>query len=537
MSAQPESIELTSRRGASGGGSRVALSWKLRIDGFDMAVLALFVVVSMWVLGMDLWRVVAEGRVWTGTDGLFLSDQMQYLAWIRSAAQHGLISDLFVLHDTPSDYLQPLVVLSALLTRLGVAVWLTLLLWKPAAVLGMFFAARAFVRSNLATRDARRAALLIALFGGWVTVIGDLWLGFWSWGYSFSLIGIAAAVAAIPAYAAVREGHARLWLPAVLGALAGWLHPWQGETLVLIVIGAEAALWATGDRRPPELRCLLLPAVTIAATVLPMLYYVVLAHADAQWGMARMAGKHAYGLTRLMLALAPLLLASALAYRRWPRGFVPIATRLWLPVAFVVFVVSESGISATPLHAFAGITVPLGVLSVEGVLSVAGRPLRRRPIVAAVLVAVAIIPATVAQLRVALLYAKPTLADANFIARDERRALDYLADDPEPGGVLSRNYLSLITPALTGRHSYLGSCQWSEPACGARQQVIFQIFEGSGIPDQVLRSDVLATHARFVLNSTCWLPGKDLDGILAPIASEVRRFGCATLYVLRDPQS
>jgi hypothetical protein len=253
--------------------------------------------------------------------------------------------------------------------------------------------------------------------------------------------------------------------------------------------------------------------------------------------MARMAGKHALSLSTLVPALAPLLIVSALAYSRWPRRFVPVATRLWLPLTFVVFLTSASGFSATPLHAFAGITIPVGILSVEGAIIVAGPMLRRRPLIGVLMVATATIPATMAQLRVALIYAKPTAANANFIARDDRRALDYLADDPEPGGVLSRTYLSLITPALTGRHSYLGSCYWSEPSCPWRQQLIFNLFEGNGIPDRDLRSDILATHAKFVLQSTCALPGKDLDYLLAPIAREIHRFGCATLYVLRYPQA
>jgi hypothetical protein len=44
---------------------------------------------------------------------------------------------------------------------------------------------------------------------------------------------------------------------------------------------------------------------------------------------------------------------------------------------------------------------------------------------------------------------------------------------------------------------------------------------------------VLETGARFVLNSTCTLPGKNLDPILAPITSATRHFGCATVYAIR----
>src|SRR5256885_9591699 len=113
--------------------------WKL--DWFELAVLVAFAAVSLWVLGLNLWQVVAHGRVWTGTDGLYLVDQQQYLAWISSASHHGLIANLFVLRPTPADYFQPAIAVSAAVTKLGVVPWLALLLWKPVAVAMFFFAA------------------------------------------------------------------------------------------------------------------------------------------------------------------------------------------------------------------------------------------------------------------------------------------------------------------------------------------------------------------------------------------------------------
>src|SRR5215469_3038312 len=72
----------------------------LRIDRFDLTVLAVFGLVSLWVLGLDLFQVVVNHRVWTGTDGVYIVDQMQYLAWIRDAANHVLASNLYVLRPT-----------------------------------------------------------------------------------------------------------------------------------------------------------------------------------------------------------------------------------------------------------------------------------------------------------------------------------------------------------------------------------------------------------------------------------------------------
>src|ERR1700681_2257357 len=73
------------------------------IDKFDLGVLGVFACLSLWILALDLWQVVAYGRVWTGTDGIYLVDQMQYLAWIKDAASHVLASNLFVLQPTPVD--------------------------------------------------------------------------------------------------------------------------------------------------------------------------------------------------------------------------------------------------------------------------------------------------------------------------------------------------------------------------------------------------------------------------------------------------
>jgi hypothetical protein len=69
-----------------------------RLDRFELSVLIVFAAVSVWVLAIDLGRVVFDGATWTGTDGVYIVDQMQYLAWIKDASHHFLVSNLFVLH-------------------------------------------------------------------------------------------------------------------------------------------------------------------------------------------------------------------------------------------------------------------------------------------------------------------------------------------------------------------------------------------------------------------------------------------------------
>src|SRR5947209_10517333 len=74
------------------------------IDGFELAVLSVFAVLSLWVIAVDLWQVIVHHGVWTGTDGVYIVDQMQYLSWIKSASQHVLTSNLFVVQPTAADY-------------------------------------------------------------------------------------------------------------------------------------------------------------------------------------------------------------------------------------------------------------------------------------------------------------------------------------------------------------------------------------------------------------------------------------------------
>jgi hypothetical protein len=506
-------------------------------DWFEFGVLGLFGLLSLWVLGLDVWRVVVDGQVWTGTDGVYITDQMQYLAWIRDAAHHGLAANLFVLRPTASDYFQPAVEISAALTALGMAPWLALLIWKPVAVVCLWAAFRSYVHRSLGRLGARRTALVLALFfgsfvpwyGSW-TVIGDLMPGFLSWGYEFGVLAMALMVLALLAYARARErSHARV-LPGVLGALASLLHPWQGELLVAIVVGAELLIWRSEER--PLRERLRLPALTIVLVGLALLYYAILGRLDESWRLARVASKHAFPLWVVLVAMAPLIVPALVAWRPRRLTFMAAMTRVWPLSALAIWVLSASAVSATPLHAFQGLTLPLAVLAVEGASRLR---LQRLPAPRAWLVAAGIlltVPATVELLRVAKFLAAPTPNNPNFISRDERRALRYLAHDRQSGGVLTRMYLGTVVPALTGRRVFVGDCLWSEPNCYTRINVAQEFFQGSMTPAQA-RAFVRATGARFLLTD-CQQPSEP-GRALGSLLISVRRFGCAAVYELDAP--
>ncbi len=508
-----------------------------RLDRYEALLLALFAAISVWVLGLDLWQVVANGRVWTGTDGFFIVDQLQYLAWINAASHHILASNLFVLRPTPADYFQPAVAVSGLVSRLGVAPWLSLLMWKPVAVVSMFFGTRAYVYSNLTWRSERRVALTLALFFGSFSivygsfgVVGDLFPGFLSWGYPFGLMAMAAMMYALLRYDRDRRAGTVSWVPPTLGALASLLHPWQGELMVTIVVVAELLRWR--DWRGMVPARLPLPLVTLLGTGLPLIYYLVLGHVDLSWGLARQASKHTFSFWSLLLAAAPLGIVAVLGYRGPAKTFMTTITRSWPLAALVVYSLSATSVSATPLHAFEGITVPLAVLAVAGVRQARWSRVPRHRVIIGVAVALATIPATAYELAIADSYMGPSTGNANFITRDERQALDFLARDRDPGGVLTRFYLGAVIPGRTGRRTFVGNCLWSEPQCAPRAEIAQSLFDGTLSP-AAARAFVQQTGARFIV--TDCQARTDLRPALAPLIVSVFRFGCASVIELDAP--
>ena len=524
---------------ADGGGDRpapdlppVRIARRRRgLDRFEWSVLLAFAAVSMFVLGADLWQVVVDGRVWTGTDGVYIVDQMQYLAWIKDASHHILASNLFVLRSTPTDYFQPAVVISGGLTALGVAPWLSLLLWKPVAVVAFFFGVWAFVRRGLTGLWPRRAALVLALFFGsftnvygHVSVLGDLFPGFLTWGYVFGVMALAAMVWALVTYGDARVSDRRLWLPGLLGGLASLLHPWNGELLIAMVLGAEAVMLVGRRYGRDQVK---LTILTLVGTGVPLLYYAVLGKADISWKLAQVASKHAFSFWSITIAIAPLLIPALIAYRRRPETFLEAATRTWPVAAFAIFVLSGTSLGATPLHSFQGITIPLSVLAVEGLQMIGWRRLRHPVLIGAAAVALFTIPATAEELHIAKGLAAPTPNNANFITHDERTALNYLAHDKDPGSVLTRSYLGAAVPGRTGRHTYVGDCLWSEPNCYGMTDNAQWLFQGTPTP-AAAQSFVLGSGARFLL-ADCQTTA-DLRKLLGPIIRSAHGFGCAAVY-------
>jgi hypothetical protein len=519
-------------------------------------VLAVLAALSMWVVATDLIEAARHHLVWTHTDGFFSGDQLQYLSWIQSSSHSVLIANLFVLRPTPADYFQPAIIISGLLTRLGMAPWLALMLWKPVAVLGIFAAVRAAAHRMFTQRFDRRVALVLGLLFaslsavyGSLGVVGDemtMWL---SWGYPFALMAVALIVFGLLAYDRARTAGRWAWTPGLLGALAGSLHPWQGELMILVVAGAELArapetvrelrdAAAAGESitraaarwlRDPRVA---LALGTIVLTAIPLIYYVALGRLDTDWGMARQNSKHAFSFTAIAIGVAPLAVFAALAYRGRSAGFLELLMRAWVPAALVIYVLSATALSATPLHAFNGISIPLAMLAVIGVRRTGLTRIPRGKVVTVVAVLLGVVPGNVYTMAYAHNYTSPTVGNADYINPSESRALNYLSTSPVPGGVLSRFYLGEGLPGLTGRHDFTGDCLWSEPRCLDRASAADSLFAGRMSP-AAARRFVGQSGARFLL-AGCQ-PHVDLRRWLGSLIVDTRRFGCATVYQLVAP--
>jgi hypothetical protein len=486
--------------------------------------LAAFAALSVWLLALDVIQLGSHGGVWVGTDGVFLEDQTMYLAWIQDASHHLLISNLFVLGGTPHDFLQPAIAISAGLVKLGVKPWVALLVWQPVAVVAVFWAVRALISRLFAARVSRRAALVVALFGGSIAtyIFPDLWLPYWSWGYPFALIGLACAIGALLAYP-----DGRLWMAGLLAGLASWLHPWMGELLLLILLGAEGITWASGGPRPRFGRL----AVVLAGTALPLVYYAALGHFDHSWHLGERANLGGFPLATLGFMLAPLAVPALLAYRLRPKSFLDAAIRVWPPAAFLIFLLAEHHLGNSPLHVFLGISVPLAALAVQGIGALP-RPSGISPRSVAVVASLAVLAVTVPVIISSMKDSKRDNGSSvqhALITHGEWRALGYLARDPRPGGVLAPWPTGVVVPGETGRHTYVGNMYWSLPDAHRRSRLAAELLGGRMRPERA-RAFVRATGARFLLADCGQRHRRYVTRELRPLIRAALRFGCATLY-------
>ena len=495
-----------------------------RLSPGEALLLALLAAWSLIPLGSSVGQLIADGDVLGGTDGLGVVDHFQYLAWIREAGEHALVSNRYDLVSDDPVYLQPMWLVSGLLWAAGMPIQAGLLIWKPVCVVVLFAGCAAYVRRMVEGRGARQAALALALFylppttallGR--TALGDDTADFlgnlfavelspatYLWGY----VQTAVAVGLMPLFLLALERR-RTWLAAASGLLVAWVHPWQGMVLLGIVAGA--ALW---DRRRETLARLALPA---AATLAPLVYFLVLARIDEAWGEGSELGGVSHQWGWMLLALAPLAAFAVAGVLERGRE-LDLQERmliLWPLVTLAVYAALDRTFF---YNALSGITIPLAVLAVRG-----GRRMPAALAVAAV--AIATVPG-LTHIAWSLREGVGAEGSPRYLEPGEADALEFVDDSPRPGGVLTRLYLGQAVPGLSGRRTYVGHPSWT-PHFGSRVDETELLFSGA-MPPARARALVARTGVAFVIQDC--VERRDLGATLGPLVRRTHRFGCATVY-------
>lgn len=500
-----------------------------------LAVLALWSLLPLAIVLLDL----PEGR-FTGSDGIQIGDHLQYMAWIRDAGEHVLFSNRFDVVQDPHLFLHPMWVVSGLAWQLGASVQLAFLLWKPVGVLVLFWGFAAYVRRMLGpSGGARAAGLALALFFfapvAWVTDwtgVGSADLGFGSLVIALELFpaglvwGVIPTAISLGTMALFLLGIERLLEPerrapgrsgrwyagwcAVAGALTSWLHPWQG--LILLAIVGGLVVWARGGRSVLRL------AVPVAATTVPLGYYWLLSNTDSAWATVSQPNGMPHVGAWLFLALGTALALAAPGISRRVEGVQERALLLWPVASLAVYFALQSSFF---YHAFAGLTLPLAVLTVRG-----AQRLRLSRALGAFGVALLTVPGMA--LAVALFVRG---SDERVLEPGEAAALDYLERSDRPGAVLAPVRLGRTVPAFTGRNTWVGHPTWT-PSNPLREQQADDLFSGRLEP--AAAAELVSSAGVSFLVADCEHPG-DLRPALGPALTSVRRFGCATVYVLDEP--
>jgi hypothetical protein len=483
----------------------------------------------------------ADGLI--GADGVLGADQLQYLAWARSISLHGLASDLFTLGASGHVYLEPASGIAGGLAAAGAGLTTGYLVVKALAVLVLAGGAAAWCARLLGGRGrvaaAPLAAVALALFTvtpatalvNWlqlgsarfrfdVYLAGDELLAATKlWGYVPAALAIGLMCGALLGLErALGDGdHRALALAAAAALLCAWLHPWQGITLGLIVVGLGAM-----RRRRAEAPALLVVGLAVAVG---LAYYGLLEHGDAAW---RLAARNEQGprlpAPVLLACLGPLV-ALALAGVRRPRAGDPPAEQallLWVPAALATYWLN--GAFAT--HALEGLTLPLAVLLVR-----AASRVRLPAMLAGVCVLLLTVPGLAYDARKFVRTSRSGLVQY-ALPRSDRAALRWVGADAPAGGVLAPTPFAAVIPAQTGRAVWVGHGDWS-PDYPARARDAARLF-GGRMGDAAARAFVRSTGARLLVADCDHVAGAGaLRRALGPLIVRVRRFGCARVDVLR----
>ena len=540
---------------------------RLPLTGAEWVLVAVFAAASFALFGIDAVDAATHNRVYLGAATAAAQDSMQYLAWATDAAHHGLIANRYGFNNGGHVFFHPIWLVTGLLhVDAGVSYPLLLGLWQAAALVLLVIVLRRYARFVLGDDGRARAiSLLLALFlvspfflfvvnlhsdvsGQWtLRLTGESYAVQWISGYfpiAFTVTAMIGYLIALERLMATldrptprpRRGqrglssrrfraHGAVFAAAAFGATAAFLHPWQGIELAIVTVGG--AIWGRLlSRRNVRL---LLP---LAAIVVPLLYYFILPKADAGWATSTRVGPHAPTIPLLgwLTTFGPLLLASIPGWRTPARSDRQRLLRLWPIAVLITFLAGPTG----KFHAFAGVSIPLALLAVQGWRRVLQERRRgaRNPRVLRLLVTAGVVvlvfgavPATT-WLLITRRHEIRALAELD---RTDADALDYIASQPR-GGVLTTSKIGVWAPALTGDSTYVGHVVWSR-RWSQRRRYVSRLFD---LPGRQRLGTAAALEligrppVRYVLEP-CGAR-KKLWPLLEPRGYSRHAFGCDTVY-------
>ena len=491
-------------------------------DWFEWLLLAALGALAFSVLAGLYVRTFAKGGHVTGSDGYLVVDALQYLNWLRQSGEHFAASNLYDFTELDYTFVHPGLIAAGLVNRLGAGPVASYALVKPFAVAALFFGSAGLVHRHLTLRSDRRAALATALLycapaaaiAGWLLPAsseskfqldfagGEVWAGSYLWGYSFTAIAVGLVPIGLVAWERGRDGNRRaIAIASCCALVAAWFQPWQGATLVGVVVLAEA-LRTRADRAP--IRPLIARVAPVAiAGAMPLAYYFVLSKVDPAWELAGVANNERprWPIWVLLLTLGPLALPAAFTYGRgrWSDAG-SVALRLWPLVGLGIYF---APVGTFPFHAIQGMQVPLAVLAFVAIRERIGE----RPLPAAltvIAVALMTVPGTiyrVDQMRGAVNAGQ----QAFFLTDAEHAALTWLDREPGPGGVVTENYLGTVIPAWTGRQTWIGAGSWT-PQFEQRRKLVDALFAGR-LDAASARQMLVRPGAGFILEDCRAQPG------------------------------
>lgn len=514
-----------------------------RRDWFEWVVLFALSALAFAVLGGLFLRTIVKGGVVTGGDGFLVVDPLQYLNWLRQSSQHLAAANLYDFGPLNYTFVHPGILLSGLAYRLGAGLVLSYALAKPFAIAALFFGVMGMVHRHIPRQSDRRVATVVALFycapaaavAGWMLepgaaakfqldfAGGETWTGSYLWGYVFSAVAVGLVPLGLLAWERGRDGQPKMVvLAAACAVFAAWLQPWQGATLMVAIAVTEAIRFRSETR---SLGAVVKSAAPVlVAPLVPLIYYFVLSKTDPAWELAGKANDlPRWSVWVLVATLAPLAIPAVWSYRRGGDRWASagsVALRMWPIAALLVY---YAPLGTFPFHAVQGIQFPLAVLAVLALRDV----LKAKPLgllLGVVLVGVLVVPGTayrVAQMRDAVNAGLQPF----FLTSDEQSALRWLDDNPQPGGVVTENYLATVIPAYTGRQSWLGADSWT-PQSPVRRKQLDRLFAGQLTVAQA-RELLVRKGAGFILEDCRAKPG--FFATVRTFTSAVWKRGCVTV--------